>query len=395
MKMRTKILLSTVVLVLIALITVVSANFYIFRDSMRNLNETPKVKPPEEVVEMFILTDKEFEKYDLRIIPIPREFENEEDIFTRSVELSKGGFLLTLVIISATCLVFTYFASKKITVPLSELSKAAKKIGEGDLTSEINYVSNDEFGEVCQAFNQMRQRLLEEQEKTRKLEQARTEMIADISHDLKTPLTSVKGYIKGIQDGIANTDEKRQRYLETAYKRASDMDILLERLFYVSKVESGTLPVQKEFIDFAKVIEDYVFIATPELSTINAEIYTEISEKPCMLHLDYGQIQRVLSNFIENSVKYSNAENLKIKIELSHDANFATLIYSDNGIGVSDEQLPFLFERFWRGDKTRNEKEGSGLGLYICEYIINSHGGTIEASNQDGLKFTIKLPRKD
>ncbi len=397
MKMRTKILISSAALVAIAISAIICFSTAIFRVNTKDVHE-PNVKIQDiidENSEEFKAIDKELEKYNIRLIPVRREFEDGEDIVVDAVQRSIGAAVASIIIIVALSFIFTYFASKKITTPLTELAEGAKRIGEGDFSSNIVYNSKDEFGEVCQAFNQMQLKLLESQERANQLEKARTEMIADISHDLKTPLTSVKGYIKGIQDGITNTPEKRERYLETAYRRACDMDILLERLFYVSKVDSGTLPINKEFVDFAQIIEDYVFITTPELEIINAEISTEITEKPCMLHLDYGQIQRTLSNFTENSVKYSGAEKLKILIKLEHDENTVKLTYSDNGNGVSDEQLNHVFDRFWRGDKTRNETEGSGLGLYICKYIVESHGGSIEAFNDNGLKFVMKFPRKD
>ncbi len=395
--MRTKILISSAALVAIALSAIIGFSTFIFRTNSKD-SPDPNLKMNEIINEYrpeLESIDKDLAQYNIRLIPVQREFETGDDIIVDAVRRSIGAAVASIIIIASLSFLFTYFASKKITVPLSYLADGAKRIGEGDFSTSINYKSKDEFGEVCIAFNQMQEKLLEAQERTTQMEQARIDMIADISHDLRTPLTSVKGYIKGIQDGITNTPEKRERYLETAYRRACDMDILLERLFFISKVESGTLPINKELVDFAQIIEDYVFIASPELETANAEISTEITDKPCMLRLDYGQIQRTLSNFVENSVKYSNTDNLKILIKLEHDPNVVTLTYSDNGKGVTDEQLPHIFDRFWRGDKARSEADGSGLGLYICKHIANSHGASIEAFNDNGLKFVLKFPRKD
>ncbi len=397
MKIRTQILISSTALVAIGLILVVSINFFSFRNFSKQSPETPS-----KVIEYFLENeeklleiDEQLKMYNIRLIPVQREFENSEDILNQTLSRSLGTMIACVLIVLLLSNAFTFFAAKKITTPLSELTKGAKRIGDGDFSFPIEYTSNDEFGEVCKAFNQMQDRLMKSQEQTQALEQARTDMIADISHDLRTPLTSVKGYIKGLQDGVANTEAKKQRYLDTAYRRACDMDILLERLFYVSKVETGTLPINKEYVDFAKILDDFKFIVTPELETIDASIETKITEKPCMLHLDYGQIQRVLSNFVENSVKYANVSNLNIKISLESDVNFVTVIYQDNGNGISEDGLSHLFDRFWRGDKARSDTDGSGLGLYICKYIVNSHGATIDAYNDNGLKFILKFPRKD
>lgn len=166
--------------------------------------------------------------------------------------------VLCIAVLVAISHIFTGNLVNHIMEPLDELDAGAKRIRENDLTEDIHYFGDIEFENVCDTFNKMQKHILREQEKNRKYEKARTDMIAGISHDLRTPLTAVRGTIKGLMDGIASTPEKQERFLETAYRRTGDMDLLLNQLFYLSKIETGNMPVTLRKIEISSFIQNYV-----------------------------------------------------------------------------------------------------------------------------------------
>lgn len=307
--------------------------------------------------------------------------------------LTVGG--ISIAVILAISYIFTANILRHISKPLSALVIGAGRVELGNLSSPIDYHGSDEFKVVCDAFNRMQEHLKSERDKNAAYEKARTDLISGISHDLRTPLTSVKGYIKGIQDGIANTPEKEQRYLQTAYSKASEMDTLLQKLFFFSKVETGNLPLSKRSIDLEDFIRNYVDEASLDPRLQNVSITFHVLDRPNMAEIDSEQLRRVLTNLTENSIKYAGVENLRITITLSRDSGFETVTFCDNGKGVSQDMLPYLFEQFWRGDSARKEGgNSSGLGLYIVKYIIDSHGGSVSASNDGGLRIIIRLPEQ-
>lgn len=287
---------------------------------------------------------------------------------------------------------------QKILKPVNELDKAAKRVVEGELSVPIAYQPEDEFKNVCDSFDLMQQHLKEGIEKNAAYEKARTEMVSGISHDLRTPLTSVKGYIKGMMDGVASTEEKQKEYLEIAYRKSCDMDVLLSKLFYFSKLETGNMPFFRQRTEVAAYIRNYASEKELELKEkkITLKVFLEVTEK-AYCNLDREQIHRVLDNLIENSVKYSQrSEGLILSVRLSRIHKKIEIDFSDNGIGVPEEKLSHIFEQFYRGDESRSSQcNGNGLGLYVCQYIIKEHGGSIRAYNMDGLHICIRIPEME
>jgi len=313
-----------------------------------------------------------------------------------------AGFLPAYLIISFAAitvilllsLFFTRKMAWRVLRPLKALSNGAKRIEGGDLSEPIIHKGKDEFAEVAAAFNHMQESLLEERKKTAAYEKARTDLIAGISHDLRTPLTSVKGYIKGLRDGVANTPEKQEQYLSIAYQKACDMDMLLQRLFYFSNLETGNLPMVFESHDLRNFIMRFADDMRDEFESKNITLSTDITSVPHPVKIDVGQMRRVLLNLTENAVKYAETKPLSITVSIWRERGMEHLQFSDNGQGVPESQLPHVFERFWRGDEARSTKnnEGSGLGLYVVKYIIEAHGGFVAAKNDHGLSIEMRLP---
>ena len=313
------------------------------------------------------------------------------ETMTLSLFLSGGAAIVVILLLNT---LFTRYQLKKLLQPVDALARAAGRIEAGDFTQAIDYQGRDEFAPVCDAFNRMQEHLLAEQEKSAAYERARTDLVAGISHDLRTPLTSVKGYIKGLRDGVAQTPERQRQYLEVAYRKACDMDVLLQRLFYFSRMETGNLPLFREEADLGEFVARFAAETRPELEQAGGEITLELSPGPHPASFDPEQMYRVLSNLKDNALHYSGADRPVISLTVERQGERTYIRFADNGQGVPEADLPRLFDQFWRADQARSSRngEGSGLGLYIARYIVEAHGGTIAARNENGLVFEISLP---
>ena len=326
---------------------------------------------------------------------------NMPKVFGRQ-RVQTEAVLLSVLIIGATAIVVivllsmlsTHFQLKHILRPVNALTDAARRIESGDYSHPVDYKGQDEFTAVCAAFEHMQQHLLREREKNAAYERARTDLVAGISHDLRTPLTSVKGYIKGLRDGVANTPVKQKQYLDIAYRKACDMDVLLQRLFYFSKLETGNLPLFPVHADLGEFVRGFVRDTAGELEQRGGKFLIKGAPAPHPVRIDTEQMYRVLSNLTDNAIRYTGTEALVLTLTLWRERDMEHLRFADNGCGVPEAHLPHLFEQFWRGDQSRGGQagEGSGLGLYIVKYIIEAHGGTISARNDGGLVFEIALP---
>ncbi len=309
----------------------------------------------------------------------------------------RNGFFILLIIDGLLCAavlaavsgIFTRKMTEYIMVPVNALTEGAQRIRNNELTKDIEYHGDTEFEQVCDTFNDMRKSLLAEKERNERYEKARTDMIAGISHDLRTPLTAVKGSIKGLLDGVVSKPEQQQRFLQTAYKRTEDMEQLLSRLFYLSRLETGNVPVQLLPIELSGFIGQYAGEKQALYGSENFEITAETNGITAEIAADSGQLLRILDNLLENSRKYAECSPLKIKISLNRAGEKIQLLFSDNGAGVPEEKLPYLFDEFYRADESRNKKDGSGLGLYIVKCLTEAMNGSVTAENADG--FCVSL----
>ena len=216
-------------------------------------------------------------------------------------------------------------------------------------------------------------------------------MIAGISHDLRTPLTAMKGTIKGLIDGVASTPEQQKKFLQAAYRRTGDMDMLLNQLFYLSRMETGNMPISMQNIDIGAFLGNYVKGKREVINSLQEEIIADTKGITAKVSMDSEQFQRILDNLVENSRKYGETTPLKMKIILEKTPKGLSVCFRDNGVGVPEEKLPHIFEEFYRGDESRNKKEGNGLGLYIVKYLMEAMGGSVRAENADGFAVYLEL----
>lgn len=300
-------------------------------------------------------------------------------------------FIVMVVIIALTNGLLIYFVSKSILTPVRQLSIAARKISKGDLDYSIHSDKKDELGELTNTFEAMRLKLKEAEEAQKQYEQNRRELIASISHDLKTPLTSIKGYITGIQDGIANTPEKLKRYMDTIYHTANDMDHIIDELFLYSKLDLEEIPYQLETVDlyafFADFIDELAIDLEQEHGT--AKLLAN-KEDTYVVKADREKLKRVVTNIMQNSFKYLDKDKKEITVCLSSDSDHVTVEIRDNGTGINKEDISHIFDSFYRTDASRNSTTGgSGLGLSIVKKIIEGHGGSVWADSKPGLGTSI------
>lgn len=306
-----------------------------------------------------------------------------------------------LAIICLTAMIMVVWIYRGIVKPLNKLRRATYEIREGNLEYEIKEAGDDEIGQLCSDFEEMRIRLKELIDAKLKSERDSKELFSNISHDLKTPLTAIKGYTEGIMDGVADTPEKRDRYLKTIYKKASDMAGLVDELLYYTKIDADSVTYNFSQIDigdyFEDCLEEYSFDVQSQNLTMNYE--NDVCPGTKVI-ADAEQIKRVINNIVGNSIKYMSKEQGTISIKLSELNEDVKIEISDNGVGIPAKDLPHIFDRFYRADASRNSRKGgSGLGLAIAKKIIEDHGGIIWADSKENegttTGFTLKKVKED
>lgn len=309
----------------------------------------------------------------------------------KKMDVSQEGALIrdmavcVLLILVTTGLSITAWIYRSIVTPICKLEEAAKNIKEGNLDFTIEAESNDEMGSLCRNFEDMRQRLKESAEEKLEAEKQNRILISNISHDLKTPLTAIKGYVEGIMDGVADTPEKVDRYMRTIYSKAIDMDRLLNELTLYSKIDTNRIPYNFNRINVADYFGDCIEEIGLELEAEHIGLsYFNYAGDDVLVIADPEQLKRVIDNIIGNSVKYMDKEHGLINIRIKDVGDFIQVEIEDNGKGIGQKDLPFIFDRFYRTDASRNSATGgSGIGLSIVKKIIEDHGGKIWATSKE------------
>lgn len=306
-------------------------------------------------------------------------------------------FVICILILIITNGFLTYSVSKSIISPIEKLKNAVQRIKDGDLDHSLQVSKRDEIGELTVAFEDMRKKLKESSVIQKQYEENRKELIAHISHDLKTPITAIKGYVEGIRDGVANEPDKHERYIHTIYQRANDMDKLIDELFLYSKLDLKKVPFSFENVDLKSYLLDYIEELAFDLEKTGTEIDFHFSkDKSYLVKADPGKLKRVFSNIIDNSLKYMNKETGRVEIKISQDPDYVMIQIADNGPGIPKESLPFIFNQFYRAEQSRNTSTGgSGLGLAIARMIVEEHEGkiSVESSSKTGTEMKISLKR--
>ena len=293
--------------------------------------------------------------------------------------------MVLAMILIFTSMILTAWIYKSIVTPIHHLQVATKKITDGNLDFEMPAGGEDEIGELCTDFEEMRRRLKETAEEKLEAEKQNKELISNISHDLKTPITAVKGYVEGLMDGVADTPEKQEKYIRTIYNKANDMERLINELTFYSKIDTNRIPYHFDRINVNDYFADCVEELSIELEEQNIELaYFNYVDENVQVIADAEQIKRVINNIVSNSIKYIDKPKGYINIRVKDVGDFIQVEIEDNGKGIATKDLPLIFNRFYRTDASRNSsKGGSGIGLSIVKKIIEDHGGKVWATSKE------------
>ena len=305
--------------------------------------------------------------------------------FNRSMIVSVMVCLFIVLVITA--MVLSLWLSRGINAPIQALTRAVRNIRDGNLDFELKPVGNvTEIRELFSAFEEMRMKLREANEEKIEFDRQNRELISNISHDLRTPITAVKGYCEGILDGVADTPEKRDRYIRTIYSKAIDMDRLINELSFYAKITTNRIPYTFERVNVRSFFDDAAEEIRDDLVAKGISFTYENQVGPDVKMIaDIKQIQRVLNNLISNSVKYSDKPEPRIRLHVEMAGDEIRAALSDNGKGIAAKDLPNVFGRFYRADSSRHSaKGGSGIGLSIVKKIIEDHNGRVWVTSREG-----------
>lgn len=299
--------------------------------------------------------------------------------------------LAVVLVLIATSGLMTFWIYQGIDPPVRRLREATKRITSGDLDFTVDAEGKDEISDLCKDFEMMRERLAVSEQEKEKYNKETRELISNISHDLKTPITTVKGYVEGIMDGVADTPEKMDRYIKTIYNKANEMDRLINELSFYSKIDTNKIPYHFSRLNVKAFYDDCAEELKLDLEEKGIAFgYANSVDQNARIIADPEQLKRVIGNIISNSVKYMDREDGKIELRVRDEGDFIETEIQDNGIGIPSRDLPFIFDRFYRVDEARSTgKGGSGIGLSIANKIIEDHSGKIWAESQLGRGTTM------
>ncbi|MBC5787493.1 MULTISPECIES: sensor histidine kinase [Clostridiaceae] len=308
------------------------------------------------------------------------------------------GFFMVVVlvfIIFITNRFLIKFVFKRISDPLQTLAEGVHQIRDGNLTHRIFYSGEDEFKPVCEDFNEMAERLRISVVQLQKEEESRKELLASISHDIRSPLTSIRAYVDGLLDGIADTKEKQKAYLGIIQKKTSEIDQMVKKLFLFSKMDIGEYPYSPEILDVSREMEDFITASEEEYQHRGLNFQNVSIPQESFICADPTYFRSILTNLLDNSAKYKEKETVSVSITGERFKHRMVVYVDDDGPGVPEDALPKLFDVFYRNDLSRNNpNQGSGLGLAIVAKAVERMDGAVHAENlpQGGLRMVLEFP---
>ena len=303
-----------------------------------------------------------------------------------SKKLLYSMFIAIIVILVFTSAMLTGWIHKGVFTPINELNEAMKKIKSGNLDYALQTNSGGEIGDLYRNYEDMRLRLKESALEKEEQEKRNKELVSNISHDLKTPITAIKGYVEGIMDGVADSPDKMDRYIKTIYSKANDMDRLINELTVYSHIDNDRIPYNFRQINVSDYFGDCVEEVGLDLEAHNIRLnYSNLLQEETIVIADPEQMKKVINNIISNSVKYMDKSQGVIDIRILDEQDSIRVEIADNGKGIPQKDLQKVFERFYRSDASRNSAQGgSGIGLSIVKKIIEDHGGYVWATSKEG-----------
>jgi signal transduction histidine kinase len=308
--------------------------------------------------------------------------------------------MILLLFAAIISLFFALFLSESIVSRLQTLLGMARRVGAGDLEVQLPVTSRDEIGQLCAEFNSMVAQLRASKQEAERLEGARRELIAAVSHDLRTPLASIRAMIEAIDDGVVTDPETVTRYLRTIGNETRHLTALIDDLFELSQIDAGALKLRIAPASIEDLVSDALESMAPQAQVKGVHLAGEIKDAPRQVKIDAPRMQRVLHNLIQNAIRHTPKEGT-VSLTVSRADDGVEMVVADTGEGIPTADLPYVFDRFYRGERARTRDRdgeaaspGAGLGLAIAKGIVEAHGGSIRAASTQGKgsAFRITLP---
>ncbi|WP_302653674.1 cell wall metabolism sensor histidine kinase WalK [uncultured Clostridium sp.] len=303
--------------------------------------------------------------------------------------LTKIDFVVFGIAYIILVVIFVFVLRSKFYEPLEKLNKAMELLTEGKRKKPVDYSGPREFVDICDRFNIMVSKLEDSENQRKKLMNDKERMMADISHDLKTPITSIQGYAKALSDGII-ADEDKDKYIKIIYEKSKKLTELINIFHEYSKLEHPDFNLIFEKVDLSEYLRAYIALKYEDIVESGFNIEVDIPEEEMEIKIDKVQLQRVFDNILGNSIKH-NEKGTNIYVSLKEKNDIYEIIIADDGKGISKDIANNIFEAFTVGDESRNSKQGSGLGLAIAKTIVDLHGGTIELEPESLKKFSTQF----
>ena len=298
-----------------------------------------------------------------------------------------GIFVMTAITVLLVAFMATATAAMRQTKPINDLVLAARRFADGNFDARVyDQGRDDEIGELTEAFNAMADSL-------QRTEQQRREFIANVSHELKTPMTSIAGYADGILDGVISPEEER-KYLTIISEESRRLSRLVRRMLDVSQLQNYDLIKQKGPFDLSESMRRVLVSMEKKITDRGLDVEVDIPEDAVMVLGDSDLLTQVIYNLLENAVKFAQNEST-LHLSLTRNSSKAVVTVQNQGLTIDEDELPKLFDRFHKSDRSRSaDRDGVGLGLYIVRTILEQHHEKITVTSKDGVTaftFTVQL----
>lgn len=310
-----------------------------------------------------------------------------------AAELGVGALALFLLLFALNVYLYSKWTARRITNPLEAIAGGIASMTAGNYRTRLAFKADFELAQIQDRFNFMAGQLDQVEQEKRTMEENRRRMLVDISHDLKTPITTIQGYAKALQLGFADTEEKRQKYLTYILTKANFVTALIEDIFALSKLESPDYRVEPEPSNLAESVREIAAHYYDQFEEKGIALHLHIPERKIMIDIDRKLMYRAISNIILNALKH-NPSGTDVWLELADQGSAVQVTVADNGAGIPEHLKETLLQPFTRGDQARKSDGGTGLGLAIARQVMEKHGGTLLLDTDGGITaFRLVLKR--
>lgn len=281
--------------------------------------------------------------------------------------------------------ILAFFLARSQIRPMKEMSSAVREFSKGDLTRRVDVHCGGELQELGDSINRMAEALS-------RLEDSRRSFVANVSHELRSPMTCMRGYVQAMLDGVIDPQDM-PRYLRIVLDETDRLTDLVKDLLDLSRLESGKFPLTLAPFEANELVRRNLINFEPRIEEKGIEVSAQLAEGPLYVMADANRINQVVSNIIDNAVKFMNGEHSQLTVRTARESDRVRFVIANNGPRIADEDLPYIFERFYKADKAHTSGQGTGLGLSICQRIMQQHGSEITVRSDDGeTAFEFTLP---